>query len=158
MSPSLHAIGRTRALRRGFMALALLALALKAVIPVGYMLAPVNGHATLVMCPAGIHQPMSHGMSTDMASMAGMDMSAAAPHMGMADHGAGEAHAAHAAAHAAADCPFALASGAALVAAIEAPAARYFEWIPHARPVAPATVPRAPPLRHEAPRGPPSPA
>ena len=159
MSASLHALGRRRVARRAFIVLAMLALALKAVIPVGYMFAAIDGHATLVMCPAGIHQPVATDMPSAMASMPGMDMSAAAPHIHGVDTGAGAAHAAHAAhgaSHAATDCPFALATGAALVAAIDAPGARHFEWIPDRRPAVPAVVPRTPPLRHEAPRGPPS--
>jgi len=156
MSPSLHAISRARASHRWFIALAMPALALKAVIPVGYMLAPVDGHAMLVICPAGIHRPVATHMTSAMASMPGMDMSAAAPHVHAMDSGAGAVHAGHAVAHAAADCPFALASGAALVAAIEAPGARDFEWIPDRRPAVPAVVPRTPPIRHLAPRGPPS--
>ena len=138
-------IGRGRVARRWFMALAMVAMAFKALIPVGYMVATVDGRASLIMCPAGIHVHAVPVKAAGMPSMAGMDMSAA-----------GTAHAAHSAQHEGAECPFALATGAALYAAVKAPAARYFELIPRPTPAIPVAVPLAPPPRHEAPRGHPS--
>lgn len=128
---------------------------LKAAIPVGYMVVAVDGHASLVLCMSGVHRHSAPVVAADSRAMADMYMPATALHPGAMEHALGHAHAAHSAQHAAADCPFSLASGAALVAAIEAPAARYFELIPRTALIVPATVPLAPPLRHEAPRGPP---
>ncbi|MBS0389432.1 MAG: hypothetical protein JSR15_13215, partial [Proteobacteria bacterium] len=55
MSLSMQVIGQSRVARRWITALALLAMALKAAIPVGYMMATVDGRATLILCPSGIH-------------------------------------------------------------------------------------------------------
>ncbi len=140
---SLQAIHRSRAARRWIGALALLAFGLKALVPTGFMLAAVEGQVRLVMCPAGMHHPP--GMPT-MAEMI---------HGPGAEHAATVDHAAHAAL-ASQQCPFALASGAALLAQAPSPAEPYFLWLPPARAGAVASVPAAPPLRHHAPRGPPA--
>ena len=156
MNLSLRRIGRSGAVRRWCGSLALLAMVLKAAIPVGFMVAAVDGHASLILCPSGIHRHSATVVAADMPAMAGMEMGVPAPHVTATEHGPGDAHAAHAAQHAAAECPFALASGAALASASEEPSARYFELVPRAAPIVLATVPIAPPPRHEAPRGPPS--
>ena len=143
---------RSRKLHGWFAVLAALPLCLKALVPTGYMIAPVDGHARLVMCPAGIHQPstMHHGAGVTAMDAAG-DM-----HMAHVEHPAAAIHAAHAAQHAAADCPFALAAAAALAADAPASAEPYFILLPNAPPVYVASFPAVPPLRHHAPRGPPS--
>ena len=89
--------------RRCFALTAVLALSLKALMPTGFMLASVDDHAQLVLCPAGIH---FHGMAMSMDHADAMSM----------QHAPGIAHAAHAA-HAATSadaCPFAQAAGSAL--------------------------------------------
>jgi hypothetical protein len=122
----------------------MLALCLKALVPTGYMIAAVDGHARLIMCPAGIHQPLA--MHHEGGAMA----------MGDAQHLASAGHAAHAAQHAAADCPFALAAVAVLGTSAPQSAEPYFILLPNAAPLSVASIPAAPPLRHSAPRGPPS--
>ena len=114
-----------------------LVFALKALIPPGYMLAPVDGHARLVMCPAGIHYPAG------MHSMAGM---VHVNEVGHAEH----------ASLAVTQCPFALAGGVALLAAAGAVAEPHYVTLQPARPCATASVPTTPPARYHAPRGPPS--
>ena len=132
----LHGSARARS---WFGALLVLAFGLRALVPTGYMIDAVDAHARLVLCPAGLHQAVgAHHHHSGMGQLAGMN------------------HAAHGAQHAAADCPFALASGAALVAAARQPAQPYFAWLPRAPAVAVASIPTAPPPRHHAPRGPPS--
>lgn len=120
----------------------MLAFGLRALIPTGFMLAAIDRHARLVMYPAGIY----HATGEHMAGMdmAGMDM-------------AGTIHVAHAAG-AADQCPFALAGGAGLFATVREAAEPYFVILRPARARAVASIPSAPPWRHHAPRGPPSPA
>jgi hypothetical protein len=115
--------------RRGLSVLVLLALALRALIPTGYMITAVEGHAQLALCPSGLHWAghLHHEV----------------------DHGAGITHGAD-------HCPYALAGGHGLAGAAPEPAQPYFVLLRPAYAVAPASVPAEPPLRHHAPRGPPS--
>lgn len=133
---------RRRPLWLGVLAVAVFGL--RALIPTGYMLAAVDGHARLILCPAGVRYAgampaTDHGMSMDRA-------------MAM-DHGAMD-HAAQGAEH----CPFALSGGASLVAASHAPVEPYFLLLQPPRPPLILSASTAPPWRHHAPRGPPSPA
>jgi hypothetical protein len=109
--------------------------AIKSLIAPGYMLAPVDGHARLVMCPAGIHYPA--GMHAMQGMTHGMD------------------HAAHNSI-AAEQCPFAVAGGVAFVAAAAQVAEPAFVILQPARPRVSASAPVTPPSRYHAPRGPPS--
>ena len=130
---SLYAIGRSGATRRWIGALAVLVLALRALVPTGFMLAQAGGHLTVVVCPA----------AAPTLTMAGMH------------HHAG-AHAAHHLA-AAASCPFALSGGAMLVSqALTTPDPYYVGLQPVPAPTV-VSHPAAPPPRHQAPRGPPVP-
>ena len=133
----LQGLLRSRHARRWFGVFVVLAFGLKALLPTGYMFAAVDGHARLVMCPAGLYH------------------AAGVHHMVGMEHALGTDHSAHAAL-AADQCPFALAGGAAVLAAVHDPAKPYFVVLPAARAVAVASVPIAPPPRHHAPRGPPS--
>jgi hypothetical protein len=142
---------RSAASRCGFVLLVVLAMGLKALIPTGFMLAAVGGHAQLVMCPAGIHATAMKQHAAAMAAMMVMDASSSAHMM----HAAGVDHSAHAAL-AAEQCPFAFASASVLPAPVPQVTEPYFTVV---RPVAVAVVlsiPIAPPIRHSAPRGPPA--
>jgi hypothetical protein len=144
-------------LRGGFAVLAALALCLKALVPTGYMIAAVDGHARLIMCPAGLHQ--SGTMHYDLGGMvmAGVDvMHMDVTHTAQSQQMPSAEHAAHAAQHAAADCPFALAAAAAFATGAPESAEPYFVFLSAAAPVLVASIPTAPPFRHHAPRGPPS--
>jgi len=146
---TLQAINRSSTARRRFGALLWLALGLKVLLPPGFMLAQVDGHPQLVMCPAGIQARAVATNSTpamaDMPPMAGMD------------HGAHVGHGAHAD-HAAQGCPFALASGVAFVAQHATQPDPWFLLLKPAIALAGTTAAPEPPLRHRAPRGPPIPA
>ncbi len=114
----------------GLRILCVLVLGLRALVPTGYMYGMADGHAGLIMCPAGLHSGMP------------------AHHMPVNSHG-GHAPAAE-------QCPFALAAAAGLLAAGQAPPEPYFQVV---HPVAVwivASLPAAPPSRYHAPRGPPS--
>lgn len=137
MNPRL--LPRLRRNRVWFGVVAAALFGLRALIPTGYMFAPVEGHARLVMCPAGIHHAMG------MGAMAGME------------HQVPIGHAGHPS-PAAEQCPFALAGGAGLLAAVSGPVEPYFSLLRTARAVSIDSVSAAPPYRYHAPRGPPSPA
>ena len=130
-------------------ALALLAFALHALIPTGFMVARVDGHAELVMCPSGLYHVHGVDPAADTLAMAGMH------HGALMHHGPGVDHSGHAAL-AAQQCPFALASGAALTAQVRSPAEPYFVFLRPLRADVVTSVPADPPLRHRAPRGPPA--
>jgi hypothetical protein len=135
---------RSCRLRRWLGVLAALALALRVLVPTGYMLAAVHGRAQLVLCPAGLHQGAHrhHG--------AGAVHQASAMELALLHgHAAGFAHAAE-------QCPFALAGGAGLAGAVPEPAQASFVLLMPVRTAALATVPVPPPPRHQAPRGPPA--
>ena len=130
--------------------LAVAVFTLRALIPTGCMLAAVDGHARLIMCPASVHDPAgmmaTHAMGSDHAmDQGGMDPGSSMHH---ADHVAtGAGH-----------CPFALSGGASLLAAYQPAAQPYYSLLAPAQPPLIHSVSNAPPLRHHAPRGPPSPA
>lgn len=148
---SLQGMRRSAMSRRGFALLVVLAMGLKALMPTGFMLVSVGGHAQLVMCPAGIHATAMKQHAGAMAAMMVMDPSSSAHVM----HAPGVDHSTHAAL-AADQCPFAFASASVLPAAAPQIIEPYFTVV---RPVAAAavlSVPIAPPIRHSAPRGPPA--
>jgi len=133
-----------RPLRRRLVVLALFAFAMQAAVPAGFMLGAVNGHVGYVLCPAGgavtRHGAMHHAMVA--GAMAGMQHASAVSHEG--------GSAAHAA-----SCPFALASGTALLAyALAVPEPHYTYLRPRAPPPL-QSLPAAAPPRYQAPRGPP---
>jgi hypothetical protein len=138
---SLHTIRQSCVARRWIGALAVLVLAMRAAVPSGFMIGQADGHLSVVLCPA-VGSPIAvHSASAEGA-------------MGAMHHHA-DAHAAH---HltAAASCPFALATGVALLSQVlKTPDPYYIALRPT---VAPAvnSYPAAPPLRHQAPRGPPA--
>ena len=104
---TLQAIHRSHLARRWFGALVVLVFGLKALTPTGFMFAAVDGHAQWVMCPAGVYHAGGMHHAAGMLSMAGT-------HHGLGiNHPPALDHAAHASL-AAQQCPFALASGAAL--------------------------------------------
>ena len=143
-------LARRRPLWLGVLAVAVIGL--RALIPTGCMLAAVDGHARLILCPASVHDAGAkvaahHGMAMDH----GMAM----------NHGAMGAAGMHHADHAATGaehCPFALSGGAGLVAAYPPPVEPYYALLQPPRPPLIHSVSTAPPPRHHAPRGPPSPA
>jgi hypothetical protein len=130
----LHAIGRSRAARRWIGGLAVLALALRSLVPTGFMLERLDGQLSMVLCAA----------AAPTLSMPGMHHDA---HLG--------GHAGHHLA-AAASCPFALSGGATLASQVLKVPDPYFLALRPARVPALATLPAAPPPRHQAPRGPPA--
>lgn len=146
---TLQSIHRSSRARRWFGLLVGLLSGLKALTPAGYMLAAVDGHAQWVMCPAGVYHRGNMHHAAGMLPMAGMNHS-----LGL-DHAPAIDHAAHASL-AARQCPFALASGAALVAMAREVVEPYFVLLRPVRADAVVSVPIAPPLRYHAPRGPPA--
>ncbi len=132
---------RRSGFHRSLGVLAILALAMRALIPTGYMVAPVDGRAQLVICPAGLHlHQAAHLHHT--AGAAGTAHEAATAHGGMG--------------HTSELCPFALAGGPGLTGAAPAPVQPYFVLLSQPRIVAFAGVTQSPPFRHQAPRGPPA--
>jgi hypothetical protein len=134
---NLHAMARSARHRRWLAVFVVLVFGFKALVAPGYMFASVDGHARLVLCPAGLHY------APGMHAMPGMV------------HGPAMDHAAHASL-AAAQCPYALAGGAALLATVAQPAEPHYVVLQPARPCAAPSVPISPPSRYHAPRGPPS--
>lgn len=133
-----RSLDRLPCFRRTLFVLAVLAVAFRALIPTGFMIAAVDGRAEFIMCPAGLHHA-GHGHHL-----------AGAVHQAVGhDHAAGFAHAAD-------QCPFALAGGPGLTGAAPELAQPYFVLLQPLRTVAIATVPNAPPPRRYAPRGPPA--
>ena len=136
---TVHDLQRTRFARHWLGVFTVLVFGFRALVPTGYMIAAVDGHTRLVMCPAGIY------FAAGVHPMTGMD------------HGSAMSHAGHATLTAD-QCPFALAGGAGLLAAVHVPATPHFVTLQPAHVVSVASVPAAPPSRYHAPRGPPSPA
>jgi hypothetical protein len=118
-------------------AMVVLVFGLRALIPSGYMLASVEGHSRLVICPSGLHY------AAGMHTMAGMT------------HGSGMAPGAHAT-FSAEHCPFALAGGAALYTSSGVWAEPGYVILQPKNSRAPASIPIAPPTRYDAARGPPT--
>jgi hypothetical protein len=127
---------RTAGLGAWLRVFVVLVFAFRALIPTGYMFAAVDGHSRLVICPAGLQY------APGKYSMAGMV------------HASGMDHGVHASLGAD-QCPFALAGGAAFLAAVCEPAEPNFVILQPASARATASVPIAPPSRYHAPRGPP---
>ena len=119
-------LARLRRASRWPALLAVLAFGLRALVPTGFMLAPVDGHVQWTLCPdAGAHAHHHH---------AGMP--------------AGHAQQLH--------CPFALASAAPLAAALPALVPPHAELrLPVAEPARPGRAADSP-YRHAAARGPPT--
>ncbi len=115
--------------------LAVLAFALRALVPVGYMWAPSDGLVTVVAC-------------SDYAG----DVVALATHHHHHHHAGGQGGSS-----ATADsCPFALAGGAALASAAPTLAVRHFQLVQARLPSFDRGAPASIPLRFLAPRGPPA--
>jgi hypothetical protein len=117
--------------RRWVAGAAVLAFALHALVPVGYMWAPLAGRVTVVACSDHDH---------DVVSMA-------AHHQ---HHHAGGVRSASNA------CPFALAGGAPLAAQVPALDARHHELVQARLPPVDHSIAPPIPLRYSAPRGPPA--
>ena len=149
---TLHSLHRSHNARRGFGVWATLAFGLKALIPTGFMIAPVDGHARLVMCPAGVYQAALMHHAVGMNHAPGMNH-ASGMHRAQGMHPI--EHAAHAAL-AAGQCPFALAGGPGLPGTAHELPEPYFAWVQLAPALAPESIPAPPPWRFHAPRGPPS--
>ena len=113
-----------------------LVLGFRALIPSGYMLAAVDGHTRLVICPSGLYYPAG------MQSMAGME------HTSGMDQGPHSARGVE-------QCPFALAGGAAFFASASKAAEPRFVILQPESERAPASIPPAAPSRYHAARGPP---
>ena len=120
--------------RRCFVLLALCAFALHAAVPMGFMIGVAGGHVRLELCPAVA--PV-HPMST--VQMAGMT------HHGGIHAGA-----------AASSCAFALAGATALLSPAPDLAQPYYVYLQPVRSAVIFSLPVEPPLRHQAPRGPPA--
>jgi len=142
--------------------LAVFAFALRALVPTGFMLMPVDGHLQWALCPdAG--GASAHGMSLAPASGssvahlhhhhdAGLQAGMAGP---LAAHGGGT-HGAGAGHESQPHCPFALASAAPLAGSLPTLVAPYSELrLPPAIAAQPGRAVDAP-LRHAAARGPPT--
>ena len=114
--------------------LAVLAFALRSLVPVGFMWMPQDGHVAVVAC-------------SDYAA----DVVALAVHH-LHHHGGAQGGSS-----ATADaCPFALAGGAALASSAPALAAQHFEIVQARLPSFDSSAPPSIPLRFLAPRGPPA--
>jgi len=147
---SLYAIGHSIAARRWIGALAVLVLALRALVPAGFMLAQVDGRLSVVVCPAAA-ATLAVATASDGASMPGMHDGAGALstplHTG--------AHAAHHLA-VAASCPFVLSGGAMFASRALRTPDPYLIALRPARAPAVVSFPAAPPPRYRSPRGPPT--
>ena len=147
---SLHTIGQSPIARRWIGALAVLVLAMRAAVPTGFMVGQAGDHLSFVLCPAVGSALALHGVAAESSKHLLHHHSGGAASTSQLD-----AHAAH---HltAAASCPFALASGAALFAqALKTPDPYYTALQPAPAPAV-YSYPAAPPPRHQAPRGPPA--
>jgi hypothetical protein len=141
VAPSLRL--RHRPSRLGVLAVAVFCL--RSLIPTGCMLATVDGHARLVLCPASVQRAGSMDTAGHALAMAdGMAM----------DHGAMH-HGEHAAAGAE-HCPFAMSGGASLFASNQQPVEPFYLLLQPGRAPPIDSVANSPPLRFHAPRGPPS--
>ena len=116
--------------------LAVLAFALRSLVPVGFMWAPGDGHVTVVAC-------------SDYAA----DAVALATHHHHHHHQGGAQGGSSAESD---SCPFALAGGAALAFSAPALAAQHYEIVQARLPSFDSSAPASIPLRFLAPRGPPA--
>jgi len=129
--------------RRLIATLAVLAFALRSLVPVGYMWAPVDGRLAVIACS---------DYAADVVALA-------TQHQHAHHHGGGHSGApgAHSESAAATDsCPFALAGGAALAANAPTLTAQQFEIVQARLPQFDYSAPRSIPSRFHAPRGPPA--
>ena len=126
-------------------------LCLRALIPAGFMLAPVDGHLEVVLCDAAGAMTMHH---PKMAEMPGMKHMPGMDHAAVADTDS-DAHSAPGHAHADPTCPYAQSAGPAPLPALPAlPRAHVVQALPVAQRSAQlqsafgprrAQTPRAPP-------------
>ena len=116
--------------------LAVLAFALRSLVPIGFMWAPQDGHVTVVAC-------------SDYAA----DVVALATHHHHHHHHAGAQGGRSATSD---SCPFALAGGAALASNAPTLAVRHFQIVQARLPSLDSSAPASIPLRFRAPRGPPA--
>ena len=116
--------------------LAVLGFALRSLVPVGFMWAPVDGQVTVVACS---------DYAADVVALA-------SPHHH--HHGSGAAQGGSSAGTD--SCPFALAGGAALTSHAPTLAARHFQIVQARLPSFDSSAPASIPLRFLAPRGPPT--
>jgi hypothetical protein len=142
---SLQTIGRSHAARRWIGALAVLVLGLRGLVAYGYMLAPVEGRLSVVLCPEAVAGQGLPAMHHGEHATHGMH-SNQGPHATL--HGAHELASAG-------SCPFAIATAALLAPQVFKAADPYFVAVRQAAQPAVYVIPAAPPLRHQAPRGPP---
>ena len=117
--------------------LVVLAFALRSLVPVGFMWAPLDGRVTVVAC-------------SDYSA----DVVALASHHHHHHHHPGAALGEHSAT--ADSCPFAQASGAAFASIAPTLAASHFEIVEARLPTFDSSAPASIPLRFLAPRGPPA--
>jgi hypothetical protein len=130
--------------RRLIATLAVLAFALRSLVPVGYMWAPVDGRLAVMACS---------DYAADVVALATQHQHAHHHH----DGGHSGATGAHSGGSASTDsCPFALAGGAALAANATTLAAQQFEIVQARLPQFDYSAPRSIPSRFHAPRGPPA--
>ena len=134
--------------RRLIAMLAVLAFALRSLVPVGYMWAPIDGRLAVVACS---------DYAADVVALATQHQHSHHHHYDDAHAGAPGAPGAHGESAASADsCPFALAGSAALAANAPTLAAQQFEIVQARLPQFDYSAPRSIPSRFHAPRGPPA--
>jgi hypothetical protein len=114
---------------------AVLAFALRSLVPAGFMWAPLDGHVTVVACS---------DFSADVVALASHHHH---HHHGVAQGGSSATGD---------SCPFALAGGAAFASSAPGLAVQHFEIVQARLPVFDTSAPRSIPLRFLAPRGPPA--
>ena len=131
--------------RRLIATLAVLAFALRSLVPVGYMWAPVAGRLAVMACS---------DYAADVVALATQNQHSHHHHH---DGGHSGATGAHSGGSASTDsCPFALAGGAALAANAPTLTAQQFEIVQARLPQFDYSAPRSIPSRFHAPRGPPA--
>ena len=130
-------MARTPSARRLIATVAVLAFALRSLVPLGYMWAPIDGRLAVVACS---------DYAADVVALA-------TPHQHSHHHHGGS----HGGAAASSDsCPFALATGAALASSAPTLTAQQFEIVQARLPQFDYAAPRSIPSRFHAPRGPPA--
>ena len=128
------------AARRRIATVAVLAFALRSLVPAGYMWAPVDGRVAMMACS---------GHAADVVTLTTLHQHA--------HHYHGGAPGAHGERATATDsCPFALATGAALASSAPTLTAQQFQIVQARLPQFDYSAPRSIPSRFHAPRGPPA--